>query len=777
MKVIEKSIFTENGNIDFFCLLQLLEEERFNYIIPKKLLKQIIGNKDFLTRINPLFKSDEEYIVIDIENIPDNYLDKYGNKIPIMLIRLVNTKKYVVSKKFLFNNVQEYLNNNKSTMSVNEIKWCNRFFDMYYKKKKKKTLSQNLFSSTYSLNFSKYIELLEKDYFNYIIPEQAIHEILNSKELFEFFINNYKSANNNIEFDLEGIPKRFASTYPNRHLRNVQILLSRNKAFFPKYLVIRGVRDYIERHKNELDNVVMNRAKAILDTYRTDYFFNTIGKEKVGNSTFEDITNLFTSESNDFLNKLDEFLNKNRMSINELYSILEKKPFHIECLSIKYYSYFKASLLVDYAFDDEIKSRFFRNYVAFMMKYSQKIIVSEKLSLYDVFYLINEFRHNTIGDFISVYLPSYKVYEWIQANNIRYVSLVPEIKKSVLEISNKKLPLELQNALTKFCDIVTGFNTIGEDYFFEHAEVNERFKNEILANIPENWHPIQKAYLIQYRLAKIFIYDPVFIANNREISSLKDRNTFSYISKLGDVDEDNNKNNSVVCFSANLAMGLLLREVDCLCELVNKGSKMGTNDYGKSNNHMYLRAVAPPFVFNADLVRNIRSSDMIKSKVKNRIEGFKLKRGDYVLFNKLIKEVQEYIRDYEEKGLKSPEETMMDYVQKYKKDSFNNKRRALMELINKYLYLDQSTKLFFIDLCLSDLFDEDCDTITSVYECTTNNLDELIICVHIVNRAIGFDEYYLIEQNKIVILSDEEFKNIIYSGKIKPINDSSFNFR
>ena len=93
MEVIEKSIFTENGNIDFFGLLQLLEEERFNYIIPKKLLKQIIGNKDFLTRINPLFKSDEEYIVIDIENIPDNYLDKYGNKIPNMLIRLVNTKK------------------------------------------------------------------------------------------------------------------------------------------------------------------------------------------------------------------------------------------------------------------------------------------------------------------------------------------------------------------------------------------------------------------------------------------------------------------------------------------------------------------------------------------------------------------------------------------------------------------------------------------------------------------------------------------------------------
>ena len=57
MEVIEKSIFTENGNIDFFGLLQLLEEERFNYIIPKKLLKQIIGNKDFLTRINPLFKS------------------------------------------------------------------------------------------------------------------------------------------------------------------------------------------------------------------------------------------------------------------------------------------------------------------------------------------------------------------------------------------------------------------------------------------------------------------------------------------------------------------------------------------------------------------------------------------------------------------------------------------------------------------------------------------------------------------------------------------------
>ena len=199
MKVIEKSIFTENGNIDFLCLLRLLEEERFNYIIPKKLLKQIIGNKDFLTRINPFFKNDEEYILIDIENIPGNYLDKYGNKIPNMLIRLVNTKKYVVSKKLLFNNVQEYLNNNKSMMSVNEIKWCNRFFDMYYKKKK--NLSQNLFSSTYSLNFPKYIELLEKDYFNYIIPERAIHEILNSKELFEFFINNNKSASNNIEFD------------------------------------------------------------------------------------------------------------------------------------------------------------------------------------------------------------------------------------------------------------------------------------------------------------------------------------------------------------------------------------------------------------------------------------------------------------------------------------------------------------------------------------------------------------------------------------------------
>ena len=93
---------------------------------------------------------------------------------------------------------------------------------------------------------------------------------------------------------------------------------------------------------------------------------------------------------------------------------------------------------------------------------------------------------------------------------------------------------------------------------------------------------------------------------------------------------------------------------------------------------MYLRAVAPPFIFNGDLVRNIRSSDMIKSKVKNRIEGFKFKRGDYVLFNKLIKEVQEYIRDYEEKGLKSPEETMMDYVQKYKKDSFNNKNNSVV---------------------------------------------------------------------------------------------------
>lgn len=766
-------LFNKEGNIDFNRLVGILEDDNFNSIIPEALLKEMIGNQGVLNQILNDYKNGEEYLNIGLVNIQDNYLDKYKGKksTPIMIKRLVTSRNLCFTKDKFFQTLNNYLLKKRNEMSLEDIAWCDNF--IVRTDYTNKPLPKNIIVDNNTIDFGGYIALLETICFNRLIPPATIGEILNSNHLFKYIMELYKNGHNDIAFGFTDIPQNYLDNYHGMYTEQIKRIMNIKRVIFPKSLLVKGVSEYIHKHEGKLDSVVLRRGRAILDTFSISYFDKTIGANRVYESEYSlsDVLRLFLVNPSEFSIQLESFLRSYDCSYQQLFSVLRNAPFNIACPSMDNRYDFDCELFDNYGFDEENRKRFILNYNSLVVNFSKNYSVTANLSLYDIYDMIRSSYYQGSLNWVGRSpVTSHNIYQWIKSNNVDYSRLMADLERTVSEIKEiKNLPEEIVSELDTFYKVANAFRTMGKDYFFKYAKLDDDFVKKMFKGIPEEWHPIQKAYLLQYRMAKFLAYDAKYIASDSDPDSLKGKNTFSYVSKLGKK-EDNKVINEVVCFSGNLALGLLWKEAGLECELVSKEKRMQTEDYGKYAVHMYLRGKALPFSINGDLARFLgRESDFVRASLDNKIDDFILKSGPLNDFKNLIAEVQNYISNVEEKGEKSLRKNVLDELEKYNGAPLEQKLAVFTNIMKKFKDLDQPAKSILVDLCLDELFENNSNISAESHCCrrvSEDNPHELVIYVKITNVNDFSAKYYLIDKDGIKPYLKEDVDALFSSGRV-----------
>lgn len=297
--------------------------------------------------------------------------------------------------------------------------------------------------------------------------------------------------------------------------------------------------------------------------------------------------------------------------------------------------------------------------------------------------------------------------------------------------------------------------TIKEDNF-KKININEKLKDEILKNIPENYNDLEKIIYIYIKMCKLLRYDAkYFTAQNK--NKLRDYNNIENITLNNPV---------VICTEFNLIFSNLISSLNITFE--NEGIYF---DEGEVPAHIYLKIRYNKFLINADSITSILQGDLLNAKLNDDLDGLyceNINNDTRAEFEKIVDSVYSYI-----KKLELDEDLTNLYLQKrelekFKKNTIQERFKFLKELISncKLYSIDSIAYLMQLKKNIFTYSENKKNVFISIIECKNHAL--AIITLKDKENA---SYYYLNSNNEIIDITKEEIENNLDNNVFNYIED------
>ena len=187
--------------------------------------------------------------------------------------------------------------------------------------------------------------------------------------------------------------------------------------------------------------------------------------------------------------------------------------------------------------------------------------------------------------------------------------------------------------------------------------MNQRLRENLLANVPEEFTQMEKSMYLYIKLCQTFSYDDVYTLNPKTP-------TKGEVSNVAEYDEDNNK---VVCYEFAYIYSELLRSIG-IAHIREKAPSMGRFN----NSHAYIEFLTDNIPIFADSTTSVESGDLFNAKSYGKLNGFRCQLLDQDAqkeFRSSLKKVYGYIKEQDktEKMVPTEEEIKsLDIVGKFK---------------------------------------------------------------------------------------------------------------
>lgn len=183
--------------------------------------------------------------------------------------------------------------------------------------------------------------------------------------------------------------------------------------------------------------------------------------------------------------------------------------------------------------------------------------------------------------------------------NKKYVTLLKTNNNKGLNMINEN-GLDLYKSMNK-----TDLNRV---------VLNEKLKNVVLKDMPNNYTDIEKAIYVYIKLCKTLTYDEEFYSNNQQgmIAEIHQD-----IKKIGSITPENSK---IVCYEFAYIYGKFLEDLN-VDFLIN-------DKYGYGNSHSNVTFYEGGFLVKADSVSTIISGDLYNAKINNNLIGLNCSGDD-----------------------------------------------------------------------------------------------------------------------------------------------------
>ena len=251
---------------------------------------------------------------------------------------------------------------------------------------------------------------------------------------------------------------------------------------------------------------------------------------------------------------------------------------------------------------------------------------------------------------------TYSLDVFLDENRIMDRYYIPTDVKNNIDILRKEVDIYHINRCTEY-----------EKNYLEKVEVKKSFKNKLLKDIPEEFNPLQKAYLIYYRMCNYLTYDEEQYAK-REYKDYEIKH--KDFNRLKTIDD---KNNKIICYEFNAIYAAMLKELGLKYELA------GSYSYGTGHSDLLFRY--DKYIVRADSTVSLIKSDLSYAKNGMLLRGFKLENTNEKTYKCFVDELDD-VNLYKDRYEKT----------KYKKNAKSIK--AINEIDLDELNIDDKASLY-----------------------------------------------------------------------------------